>query len=131
MVHGQHEGETGMVVRVENPVAYVFTDSSHQVGAGAAWAAWAAPLLPGPSPFSCLGRFRRRACQPDGLGWASVAPNCRCHRACIQRIAAAGFCMRCKPLMPPCPAASAPEQEIKVFVRDLTLAVATASSADS
>ena len=39
--------------------------------------------------------------------------------------------MRCKPLMPPCPAASAPEQEIKVFVRDLTLAVATASSADS
>lgn len=39
VVHGQHEGETGMVVRVENPVAYVFTDSSHQVGAGAAWAA--------------------------------------------------------------------------------------------
>jgi transcription elongation factor SPT5 len=51
VVHGQHEGETGMVVRVETPVAYVFTDSSHQ--------------------------------------------------------------------------------EIKVFVRDLTLAVATASSADS
>lgn len=33
VVHGQHEGETGMVVRVETPVAYVFTDSSHQVGA--------------------------------------------------------------------------------------------------
>ncbi len=32
MIHGQHEGETGMVVRVETPVAYVFTDSSHQVG---------------------------------------------------------------------------------------------------
>lgn len=30
VVHGQHEGETGMVVRVEQPVAYVFTDASQQ-----------------------------------------------------------------------------------------------------
>lgn len=28
VVHGQHEGETGMVVRVEQPVAYIFTDAT-------------------------------------------------------------------------------------------------------
>ena len=28
MVHGQHEGETGMVVRVEGPVCYIFTDAT-------------------------------------------------------------------------------------------------------
>jgi transcription elongation factor SPT5 len=26
VVHGQYVGETGMVVRVEGPVAYLFTD---------------------------------------------------------------------------------------------------------
>ena len=30
VIHGAHEGETGMVVRVEQPVAYVFTDASRQ-----------------------------------------------------------------------------------------------------
>lgn len=30
VVHGQHEGETGMVVRVEGPVCYVFTDGTQQ-----------------------------------------------------------------------------------------------------
>ncbi len=30
MVHGQHSGETGMVVRVEGPVCYVFTDTTQQ-----------------------------------------------------------------------------------------------------
>ena len=28
VVHGQHEGETGMVVRVEGPVCYIFTDAT-------------------------------------------------------------------------------------------------------
>ncbi len=30
VVHGQHEGETGMVVRVEGPVCYLFTDATQQ-----------------------------------------------------------------------------------------------------
>ncbi|GAB4821977.1 hypothetical protein N2152v2_009023 [Parachlorella kessleri] len=30
VVHGQHTGETGMVVRVEGPVCYVFTDTTQQ-----------------------------------------------------------------------------------------------------
>ena len=30
VVTGQHEGQTGMVVRVEGPVAYVFTDATQQ-----------------------------------------------------------------------------------------------------
>jgi transcription elongation factor SPT5 len=30
VIHGQHEGETGMVVRVEGPVAHIFTDTKQQ-----------------------------------------------------------------------------------------------------
>lgn len=30
VVHGQYEGETGMVVRVEGPVCYIFTDATQQ-----------------------------------------------------------------------------------------------------
>lgn len=30
VVHGQHTNETGMVVRVEGPVCYIFTDATQQ-----------------------------------------------------------------------------------------------------
>ena len=29
-MHGQHDGETGMVVRVEGPVCTIFTDATQQ-----------------------------------------------------------------------------------------------------